>query len=274
MSSNDLNPQMLRTQSERQLPLVEGPLPQPPQLREQNIDLPSHYRPVIRDAGLARDLEQEGVPPLMPFVERPLTENVRINRVRDRALRFADLLQNRGNEVEQPVIPHVVPIRPHRLHLPEAGDVNEEPIPIPPPLIRRNRQELAEFVGPLIPPPAPLRAIDAGPLIPPPAPLRAIDAGPLIPPPAPLRAIDAGPLIPPPAPLRVMNAEPFHDGLTEDQRNIIRGGIQRYNRNRLIEHDTDPDDQEPLPNLHTDDILTNKYLKYKNKYIKLKMKNK
>jgi hypothetical protein len=244
MSSNDLNPQMLRTQAERQLPLVEGPLPQPPQLREQNIDLPSHYRPVIRDAGLARDLEQEGVPPLMPFVERPLTENVRINRVRDRALRFADLLQNRGNEVEQPVIPHVVPIRPHRLHLPEAGDVNEEPIPIPPPLIRRNRQELAEFVGPLIPPPAPLRAIDAGPLI------------------------------PPPAPLRVMNAEPFHDGLTEDQRNIIRGGIQRYNRNRLIEHDTDPDDQEPLPNLHTDDILTNKYLKYKNKYIKLKMKNK
>jgi hypothetical protein len=264
MSSNDLNPQMLRTQVERQLPLVEGPLLQPPQIREQNIDLPYHYTPVIRDAGLARDLEQEGVPPLMPFVERPLTENVRINHVRDRALRFADLLQNIGNEVEQPVIPHAVPVRPydrrnHGLHLPEAGAVDEEPILIPPPLIRRNRQELGEFVGPLIPPPAPLRAIEAGPLIPPPAPLR---------------AIDAGPLIPPPAPLRAMNAEPFHDGLTEDQRNIIRGGIQRYNRNGLIEHNTDPDDQEPLPTLHTDDMLTNKYLKYKNKYIKLKMKNK
>jgi len=220
MSSNHLDPQMLRMQA-------EGPIPQPP--------------PLIRDTGLARNLYQEGPPPLIPPVERPLTENVRMNRARDRALHFADLLQqDRGNEFDQPVIPRVAPVRPHNLHLPEAGAIDEDPIPIPPPLIRRNRQELREFEGPYIPPPPPLREIDPGPLI------------------------------PPPAPLRAMNAEPVHDRLTDDQRNIIRG----YIRDPLIEDNTDPDEEEPLPALYPGDMLTNKYLKYKNKYLKLKMKNK
>ena len=94
---------------------------------------------------------------------------------------------------------------------------------------------------------------------------------------------DLGPP-PPPGPLARQDAVPLGFQMTDDERNIRNGRIAREEietieaiRRRLEinpEYDTDPDPYvPPIQPERTDNHNTNKYLKYKNKYLKLKMQN-